>query len=142
MTLRTPVLLFTLGATFGAVVVVACGDDSPNDVDAADADDLTCDCAPAEPPLAGRIVIQEITAPVTLPAGGFGVQGLQCVGGTLLTGSCRLNTLGPEPEVTLSEAGLDDRTPGVIAWQCVWNNPTPREIMGEVRVLCLMPAEQ
>lgn len=139
MALRTPLLLFS-GAVLGAAIVVACGDDSPTDVDAADGG-TSCDCPAAEPPLDGRITIRNLEAPVELSASSSGTQSLRCgVGETLLTGSCRLATM--DPEVTLSEAGLDENSPDDIGWRCVWNNATPRANTGIVRVLCLSPSEE
>lgn len=140
MTMRAPLLILT-GAFLGAGIVVACGDDSPADVDAQDASP-TCDCPSAEPPLAGRITIDDVfVVEVPLPANDSAGNGVTCPAGkTLLSGSCRLQTA--DPEVTLSEAGFNDATPGLISWDCAWNNPTPRANTGIVRVMCLSPAEE
>jgi hypothetical protein len=130
--MKTPVLLLA-GAALGIAIVVACGDDSPTDADAA-----MCDCPAAEPPLAGRITIAP-NATVALSAQSNVTWGRGCdEGEILLGGSCLLET--QDPEITLSESGVQT-LPGLPpAWRCVWNNPTARDNVGEVRVICLAPA--
>lgn len=128
---RTPLLVVT-GAALGIGLILACGDDSPTDADAA-----VCDCPAAEPPLAGRIILSdESTSPI--PALGSTSQSNECpTGATLLSGSCLLETI--DNEVTLSQSGFEvfDDT----VWVCRWNNPTSQANVGKVRVICLMPAE-
>lgn len=127
--IRVPIILLA-GAACGIGLVLACGDDSPSDADAA-----VCDCPASEPPLDGRIAQRpEVTAAIA--ANSDALQSNNCLlGTTLISGGCTLQT--PDPLITLSESGpADDRT-----WLCRWNNPTGNANVGVVKVICLTPAE-
>ncbi len=119
------------GAILGAVVILACSDDSPGNADAA-----TCECPAAEPPLAGRIVRARLTT--VIDPGGNGVQSVGCPGtSTLLGGSCRLMNM--DPRIVLISAGLEsDNGQG---YRCQWKSSSPVADTGIVDAICLMPAQ-
>jgi hypothetical protein len=132
---------FFLGVTCGAVcalvAVVACGDDSPQTVDAAE----ECNCPASEPPLAGRIVRVEARDDISaLNAGGNGVG---CpAGGVALGGSCSLVQVNDIEQVRLINAGhpVDPEAPNV--WSCRWFNGSNAAVTGVASLNCLMPAAQ
>ncbi len=132
--MRTPILLLA-GAALGIAFIFACGDGNQNHVDAAP----VCDCPAAEPPLAGRIVIEpQTTSPI--PAQSSASAGNACpLGATLLSGSCRIQGAGHD-QITLSQSGVDvaGQTQG---WDCNWYNPTTTAATGTVQVICLIPAQ-
>lgn len=133
---KTPLYLL-FGVVLGVGTVIACGDDSPGDADAA-----ACDCPAAEPPLAERIVRSPLgSGTVTIPAGEFGAQSNSCPdGSTLLTGSCFQDTNPNGLAVYLLNAGFragaDPTT-----WSCYWHNTSAQAVEVRVDVVCLMPAE-
>ena len=114
----------------GAILVVACSDDSPADADAA-----SCPCAAAEPPLAGRIAPAVITAPIQ--SGTSVALTAQCpAGAILLGGGCRLDTIGA---VVLEDAGAS-RSGSQAGYVCHWRSNAPDNRMGTVEAICLSPA--
>ncbi len=132
-TSRTLLLLLS-GAALGAGLVIACGDDSPADVDAGPA----CDCPAAEAPLStGRIEVVEY--PATIPAGGSMAQPATCDEGALmLSGGCFVDLAAPAG-VVLNVAGRQG-TEGQI-WQCQWTNSEASPVAARAQAVCLNPAE-
>jgi len=118
------------GVACGIALIVACGDDTPGDVDAADA---ACNCPAAEPPLAGRIT--HVRGDNTLSPGGGGVASVFCPAGAIvLGGACEV--LVTDTNVVL----LDSRFEGG-GYRCDWstvNATMPRT--GTAEVVCLTPA--
>ncbi len=118
------------GLAVGIVLVVACGDDSPGDVDAADA---SCNCPAAEPPLAGRIT--RVRNDNNLSPGAAGVADAFCpAGATVLGGACEVATT--DTNVVLLSSRF---VPG--GYRCDWStvNATMART-GTAEVVCLTPA--
>lgn len=137
MRLIKHVLLLAVGAAFGVATVLSCSDDSPRHSDAA-----TCDCPAGEPPLAGRIIVQENLQMVGSAGGvdnGNGDAGAGCPpGAQLLSGSCTTTSLSLL-DVTLKESGsLGSTQPG---WRCSFHNNTNSPIQIRAAVTCLIPAQ-
>ena len=135
-TIKTTMTLLT-GAALGVATVLSCSDESPPRADAA-----ACDCAPAEPPLAGRIV--EIVSTVRLspanvgPAFGKGAAPAQCpLNATLISGGCAAN-LNQTPDIVVEQSyPVTDSGTG---WVCVWKNGRNEETPVRAFALCLVPA--
>lgn len=121
------------GIVVGALLIIACSDDSPSDADAA-----TCDCPAAEPPLAGRIVsVRGTGGPIN--AGGIGGASVNCPpGATILGGSCEVTT--DDANVLLSSSNFA-RT-GSHQFICKWSalNATVANT-GIAEAICLVPAQ-
>jgi hypothetical protein len=131
----------------GGVLVLSCGDnlgvttvadasidapiDAPDPVDAAP----SCDCPPAEPPLAGRFVV--VTNTRVIPANGSSGNSLACPTGTqLITGSCTTDSPTVSFNMTLRESGfVHDAT----YWDCEFRNHEPFPVTMRVNALCLKP---
>ena len=124
-------LVYLIGGVLGGVaLVVACSDDSPTNVDAADA---ACSCPAAEPPLAGRIT--RVRADNNLSPGGGGGAAVSCPAGALaLGGSCEVAT-------TDTNVGLLSSRFVAEGYRCDWStvNATLART-GTAEVVCLMPA--
>lgn len=126
-------VLVAAGAVGGIAFMLACSDDSPANVDAADG--TTCDCPPAEPPLAGRIVV--VTNDSTAPAMMDGGVGARCpAGATVLGGECVTNGVSAG---LLMQSGTAQGAPD--AWSCDFRNDTAVPLSITARVTCLVPAE-
>lgn len=125
-------LAFVLAGVVGATTfVIACSDDSPGDADAA-----VCDCDPAEPPLAGRIVRVENRTTASTPA--LGAVAGCAAGATLLGGGCYTegnNARNPR----LIQSGF--LLPGPNSFGCDWDNPQQNEVTGVAWASCLNPAQ-
>lgn len=124
-----------IGVVVGICLVIACNDDSPPRVDAAN-----CDCPAAEPPLAGRITTIRETGRVQPPNppaedGRESVAASCPQGATLLSGGCAA-TGGPLVLLEMSYPTADDRT-----WICVWRNTDTIPITTTAIVKCLVPAQ-
>lgn len=120
------------GMAVALILVLACGDDGVNAVDAQG----TCDCPDSEPPLAGRIVVA--TATVDLETGGIGRAVANCPSGAvLLSGGCRLQE--SNAAITLNES--HGRNAGDEVWLCGWRNDTVNANTGIAEAYCLMPPE-
>lgn len=133
MTRASAFAILVCGLVAGIALVVACGDDSPGDVDAADA---ACNCPAAEPPLAGRIT--RVRADNNLSAGGTGGASAFCpTGATALGGSCEVATTDTNV-VLLSSRFVPGTAPG---YRCDWStvNATMART-GTAEVVCLAPA--
>jgi hypothetical protein len=118
------------GVVLGVALVVACGDDSPTDVDAADA---ACNCPAAEPPLSGRIT--RVRADNNLSPGAGGAAAASCPAGALaLGGSC---------EVAATDTNVVLLSSRFVAegYRCDWStvNATMART-GTAEVVCLSPA--
>jgi len=123
-------LVLVLTGAFGALaLVVACSDDSPGNADAA-----VCDCDPAEPPLAGRIVRLEDRRTETT----FGVfAGVTCPDGSMLLGGGCYGE-GPTGVLTLIDSGSAEGGP--LGWACSWINQPPEAVTVVAWATCLLPA--
>lgn len=131
MRVRSSFVSLIAGMFAGVVLVLSCGDDSPGDVDAA-----TCDCPAAEPPIAGRIMVVDLTT--TIDAGSRGSTVATCPeGASRLSGSCTTADLNPVRDVTLEQAGFyrDD----VRNWGCHFRNNEAIPVTIKASVVCLMP---
>lgn len=119
------------GAILSAVLILACGDDAMNTVDA----QAACDCPAAEPPLDGRIV--HVTQTGAVNAGESGGAAAVCPDGALvLGGGCHLEE--QNVELTLNES-KPVKNPE--QWSCFWANQTTLDNVGVATAICLMPAE-
>lgn len=126
---------FASGLALGAVLIVACSDDSPQDADAA-----VCDCPASEPPLDGRIVsvrggVNQITA------GGGGIGLANCpLGATILGGSCEVTN--DDANVLLSESRFIRTGGSSQQFVCKWSalNATVANT-GTAEAICLVPAQ-
>jgi hypothetical protein len=122
------VVLLLCGAVGAGALVVACGDDSPGDADAA-----ACTCAPSEPPLAGRIVRVEDRRTASTPV--LSATAVCAPGATLLGGGCYLEGAG---NVRLISNGDPRSEPG--AWTCYWLNESgPNDVTVVAWATCLLP---
>ena len=121
------------GLTVGVVLVVACGDDSPVAVDAADA---SCDCPAAEPPLAGRIT--RVRSDNPLSPGGSGVSAAFCpIGAVALGGACEIQIL--DANVVLMSTSFTVGDPH--GYRCDWETVgATMPYTGTAEVVCLTPA--
>ncbi len=130
----TKTIVFCSGLFAGIVIMLSCSDDAPSSADAA-----VCDCDPAEPPLAGRIMtVSSATTPV--PMGGFAAVSASCPNGALLlSGSCTGPAGALSPTMQLANAGF---TPsGGEAWLCIWNNNGTEAVEVVALAKCLLPAQ-
>jgi hypothetical protein len=114
-----------------AALFVACSDGGSA---SGDADTVACDCEPAEPPLAGRIV--QVEERLTAATFGLDVTTACPDGATLLGGGCDLVGLGA---VLLIQSGSRDGGPHT--WQCSWVNESGSPDVTVVAwATCLLPA--
>jgi hypothetical protein len=125
---------FAAGGGFCLALVLSCGDQSPSDADA------SCDCAPAEAPLAGRT--EEVEIAITLPPANmspvFGKRGtgIDCPqGGVLLSGGCAAS-LGAVPDIV-----VEATYPILNSWRCDWKNLSNDPVPVRAIARCLMPAQ-
>jgi hypothetical protein len=132
-------LVSILAAAFaGAVIVVACSDDSPHDVDAA-----TCDCPAAEAPISASR-IHRVDDGGTLAANSVGEATAGCPAGELLvSGSCYVDVDNTAREVTLVQAGALPSGAAMEArgWGCRFvNHSATATATYRAQALCLRPA--
>ncbi len=122
-----------VGVAAGISFVIACGDDSPGDVDAADA---SCNCPAAEPPLAGRIT--RVRSDNNLSPGGTGLSGVFCPSGAIVLGGACEVAVSDTNVVLLSSRIVPGAAPG---YRCDWStvNATMART-GTAEVVCLTPA--
>ncbi len=123
------------GLAAGVTLIVACGDDSPGDIDAADAS-ASCDCPAAEPPLGGRIT--RVRGDNVLNPGGIGGSAAFCpVGSVALGGACEMRILDANVVLMSSSFTLGD-APG---YRCDWETVgATMPYTGTAEVVCLTPA--
>ena len=132
MKLASWIVALLTGGIISATLIVACSDDSPPGADAA-----VCDCDPAEPPLAGRIV--RTTDMAVVPAGTrAGASGACPSGATLLGGGCGQDGT-EDPDLALIKA--EPAASGSERFDCVWNNTDSIAITGTATAICLIPAQ-
>jgi hypothetical protein len=132
MRIGSSVVSLIAGMFAGIVLLLSCSDDSPGHVDAA-----TCDCPPAEPPVAARIMIVSQTR--TIPANSRSSQGAQCPQGALrLEGSCTTADLNPVRDVTLEQAGFYEPN-DTLGWNCFFKNNEATPVTIKASVVCLLP---
>lgn len=134
------VALCSAGLVAGIILVLACGDDSPSEADAAP----TCDCPEAEPPLAGRIVFEEHGVALAATAGA------QCdlVDGAfplVLSGGCRVvdDAVRASGDVKLVESykKSENTEDGLMdTWMCTYDNATGDLVDVMITLTCLVPA--
>ncbi len=123
--------LVLVGAVGATTFVIACSDDSPGDADAA-----VCDCDPAEPPLAGRIV--RVENRTTVSTIGITVGATCAAGATLLGGGCFTEgNASLQPRLIQSGNTL----PGPTVYSCTWDNSQQNEVTGVAWATCLNPAQ-
>ncbi len=122
------------GALFATTLILACGgDDSPGDADAA-----VCDCDPAEPPIAGRVM--SVTATTSIAPGSDSGQVAQCpAGAILLGGGCRLGLGVWDSQVHISIAAPSTASPN--SFHCVWRNNSAQNHTGTAEAICLVPPQ-
>ena len=123
----------------GALIVVACSDDSPVDADAA-----VCDCPAAEPPInAARLHRVETGTAIAMP-NSIASPNVTCpVGELLLSGSCYLDVDNTARDVTLTFAGQIPSDPSMQAttWRCDFTNKSATSTATvRAQALCLRPA--
>jgi hypothetical protein len=129
------------GIALGISLVLSCSDDSPAPADAA-----VCDCAPAEPPIASRIVPLEknvVLPPANGVENGRNGNDLLCPDrAILLNGGC-LASVGQVPDVVIEQSGPLTAQSGIVlgSWYCQWRNNTNNPVTVRVIANCLMPAQ-
>lgn len=130
---RRDLVVFAAGLLFGLALILSCDDGAPADADA------SCSCAPAEPPLLGRV--QQFEASTTLPpanmAPTFGKKGgdIDCPAGSiLLSGGCAA-AIGTVPDILVEASDSVGN-----AWGCRWKNLTNDPVPVRSIARCLMPA--
>lgn len=118
--------IFAFGLVVGVGVIVACGDDSPGDVDAA----VACDCPAAEAPWVDRMTRR--TDMKTIAAGDLNaVARAACNDGELAVhGSCSSGGT-----MFLMDSGSTDGT----GWGCSFRNEDVNPHEATSTVLCLAP---
>lgn len=120
------------GFVLGAILVIACSDDSPDDADAA-----VCDCPSAEPPLAGRIT--SVRNQTTISGASTGIAGAGCpIGATILGGGCE--QMAVDAGVVLLEARID-RTTNQPTYVCTYSSTVAGNHVVFAEAICLMPAQ-
>lgn len=117
-------------ALAGAVLVIACSDDSPGDADAA-----VCDCPAAEPPLPGRI--QWTTKQVTVPAMNSVADIANCpAGAKLLGGGCGSSSV-PGGIIVGSAEPTDGGS--LQGFACAWTSTRADAVTMTATAICLVP---
>jgi hypothetical protein len=133
MTRATSFAYLAAGIAAGVALIVACGDDSPGDVDAADA---ACNCPVAEPPLTGRIT--HVRSNNNLSPGAAGGASVVCPNPAtdiVLGGACEVATT--DTNVLLLSSRF---TPG--GYRCDWSTVNATmDRTGTAEVVCLTPAQ-
>ncbi len=126
--------MFISGAFAGIAIMLSCSDDAPSSADAA-----VCDCDPAEPPLAGRIMTVS-SATTSIAMGDFAAVSASCPSDALLlSGSCTGPTGALPATMQLARAGF---TPaGAEAWLCTWTNNGTEAVEVVALAKCLLPAQ-
>jgi hypothetical protein len=142
-TARSFFLLMT-GAASSVAFVFSCGDNlslkasADAAVDASKIPDAapTCDCPPAERPLAGRFLT--ISWTWNIAANSFGGNSAGCPEGSqLISGSCTQDLPGEYKHLTLEQSGFYEAYPFV--WSCWFRNNEPSDVKVRVSVICLTP---
>ena len=134
------IITVAASALAGALVVVACSDDSPTP---ADADAGSCNCPAAEPPINAARLHRVDSGLVTVPLASQAEAGIACpTGELLLGGSCYIDQDETAQQVSLKQAGMQPEGGGVTgtAWSCLYGNQsTVGTAMVRAQALCLRP---
>jgi hypothetical protein len=136
---RIKLLLATIGGLMaGVTLVIACDDGSAQ---TADAQVTQCNCPAAEPPLAGRVVIEDYFGVGRIEDDTVGLRfdaQRSCSNprAILMTGLCTAS--GANHKLILEEAG------GVSnAWRCSWRKELgDGPVRLDIRLNCLNPADE
>jgi hypothetical protein len=133
-------VLILASALAGALIVVACSDDSPTP---ADADAGACNCPAAEPPITLERMHRVEGGLVTVPLASQALAAISCpTGEILLGGSCYIEQDETAQQVFLKESGIGPRdaaSPGQ-GWRCLYGNQsTVGTAMVRAQALCLRP---
>lgn len=147
MHISKPILLSLIGIALGGAAAVKVGNtgfrramaEAPVGATSTQhASTPSCDCPPAEPPLAGRFV--EVRELRLIQAKGTGVQDVLCPAGSyLISGSCSTDYDTAIYNVTLRESRHIGAPPN--GWHCSWvNNETMTALNFRVAAICLNPA--
>ena len=138
------IVYLVIGAACSAAIIVACSDDSPPRIDAADAADAAvCDCPAAEAPItAARIVrVDDLR---TAAANMIQEPIAACPGGSiLLSGSCYIDQDNTAREISLRWTGSEPMEANMAArsWRCSFDNKsTTATAIVRAQALCLIPA--
>lgn len=122
----------------GALIVVACSDDSPTDADAA-----VCDCPAAEPPITQARVHRVDSGPGTLAPGQSGHAVALCPAGDIvLSGSCFLSQ-DPTGLIFMKGSYAVPQDPAMApnGWACdPVNTGTIGDAEYHAQAICLRPA--
>lgn len=129
------IVIVLASALSGALLVIACSDDSPTP---ADADAGSCNCPAAEPPITMARLHRVDGGAVTAGLSATVVAGIACPAGELaIGGSCYIDSDETVREVSLAEAGLSS---GGTGWECAYTNrSTVGTAMVRAQALCLRP---
>jgi hypothetical protein len=124
----------------GALIVVACSDDSPHDADAA-----VCDCPAAEAPITASRVHRVLDVNVSIAPNASGISSAVCpTGEILVSGGCEIAVDNSADRMVLMQSHPFAATAGAPAtqWFCSWKNDAGTGA-AEVRAvaLCLAPAQ-
>ena len=138
--LARTLVLCSAGVIAGIAFVLACSDDSPSDADAAP----VCDCPEAEPPLAGRIVVEEWPGSINVGHGyssGAACNLIEGVSPPTLSGGCRIvdETIRKSGDVKLVES-YKTNVGGQEGWICTYDNATTDTVEIMITLTCLLPA--
>jgi hypothetical protein len=141
--LMTTTVTLAAGAILSAAVILACGNGSPGDADAA-----ACDCPEAEPPLAGRIQVVEDVRNLGTAGGQSAAVLCESAAGaadwTLLGGGCIVDD-DNDGDLILYQAGpipFSESNSTLGGYDCLWRNPTSITIDAvKAYAICLVPAE-
>ncbi len=123
----------------GALIVVACSDDSPQDVDAA-----ACDCPAAEPPITATRIHRVESATASIAPNIGDSNSANCPAAEILVGGgCEIAVDNSAGRTFLTQSYPRTTTAGAPAtqWFCEWKNDNGTGA-AEVRAiaLCLAPA--
>lgn len=134
------IVTIAASALAGALVVVACSDDSPTP---ADADAGACNCPSAEPPITTARLHRVDSGLVEVPLASIGEAGVACPASEILIGgSCYIEQDGTAQQVSLRQAGMAPRegTATGSGWLCTYGNTSSvATAMVRAQALCLRP---
>ena len=137
------IVYLATGAVVSAAIIVACSDDSPPRIDAADAADAAvCDCPVREAPItAARFVRVDMVETAATNTGTSPIA--TCPAGSLLmTGSCYIDQDNTARELSLLTFGVSPREAAMqpLAWSCSFlNRSTTQTGIVRAQALCLLP---